>query len=188
MRIGDKITFGNHEWLVLDIQNNTILIITKNITETRYYHHTDTNMTWDKSDLRKYLNDEFYTNFDETDKSRIITVTNINQENQFFGINGGQDTQDSIFILSLGEFVHYFCDDISAQQLANKECDGLCEIKYYSSRRRVKYGDKFSAIWLRSPGCYEFHGVYVNANGCIKAAGDRFNRIYGIRPALWLKI
>jgi len=175
---------------------NAALLITKNIIESRYYHHEghsrderlDIKVTWDESDLRKYLNNEFYAKFDDADKSRIVLTTNKNQDNQFFGITGGKDTKDYVFILSLDEYVRYFCDEISKQQLANKDYDGLCEIKYYPSRRKAKYGDKFSGMWLRSPGYYDFHAVYVNANGCIKAGGDRFNRIYGIRPAIWLRM
>ncbi|MCL2434183.1 MAG: DUF6273 domain-containing protein [Clostridia bacterium] len=186
--IDDKISFGEYDWHFLDKQENTALLITKKIIEIRQYHHADTEMTWDKSDLRKYLNGEFYDKFDDEDKSRIITATTQNKENQIFGISGGQDTQDKIFILGLEEYISYFCDEISARMFADKDCNGLCEIKYYPVRRKAKYDGKFSAIWLRSPGCYSSHAVYVNAAGCIKAVGDRFNRFKGIRPALWLKL
>ena len=188
IKLGDIIKFGGYDWRVLDKHKTAVLVVTEDIVEMRYYHHADTTMTWDKSDLRDYLNSEFYDTFDDTDKSKIIAVTNKNRKNQIFGTSGGEDTKDNIFLLSLEEYVRYFCDDISAQQLADKDCDSLCEIKHYSPIRKVKFGRKFSALWLRSPGCYDFHAVYVNANGCIKALGDRFNRVKGVRPALWLTI
>ena len=161
---GDKIHFGGHDWIVLDKQQDAALLIAKDIMERRYYHHEghareerlDQKVTWDESDLRKYLNGAFYNRFNEADKANIITVTNKNL--------GSPYTHDNIFILSLDEF----------------------EV-YYPSKRRVKYGGKYSAFWLRSPGHCDYHAVYVNANGCVKPGGDRFNRIYGVRPALWLK-
>ena len=38
MQVGDKIVFDRYEWRILDIQNNTALIITEDIVEQRAYH------------------------------------------------------------------------------------------------------------------------------------------------------
>lgn len=74
MQIGDKIVFDKYEWRVLDIQNNTALIITEYIIEQRAYHDAYIDITWADCSLRKYLNDEFYDKFTAADKSRIIIL------------------------------------------------------------------------------------------------------------------
>ena len=38
MQAGDKISFGDYEWRVLDVQDNTALIITEYVIEERSYH------------------------------------------------------------------------------------------------------------------------------------------------------
>ena len=184
----ETISFGGYDWLVLDEQNGMMFIITKNITAYRQYNTIDTSITWENCDLRnKYLKNEFYNSFTLEDKQHIVTTTILNENNQFSNTHGGNATQDEIFILSLSEYVHYFCDDTSVRQLADKDMTSLCEIKYYPASRQSKDDKKSVAIWLRSPGIYDNSVVYVNSVGCIKAGGDRINRTYGVRPALWLK-
>ena len=38
IKIGSLLSFGSYNWRVLDIQNNTALIITEEIIEQRPYH------------------------------------------------------------------------------------------------------------------------------------------------------
>lgn len=118
MQVGDKILFGSYDWRVLDIKNDRALIITECIIEQRPYHEAYKNITWADCSLRKYLNGEFYDIFSTVDKTRIIPVLNKNFNNQWYGTNGGADTQDSIFLLSLDEVCQYFGD--STLKLYNK--------------------------------------------------------------------
>lgn len=117
MQVEDKISFGSYDWRVLDIQNNTALIITEYIIEQRAYHNAYKDITWSDCSLRKYLNGEFYDKFTLTDKSRIIAVLNKNPDNQWYGSEGGADTEDSIFLLNIEEVVcKYFGDSSSKLQ------------------------------------------------------------------------
>ena len=114
MQTGDKISFGSYEWRVLEVKNNTALIITEYIIEQRAYHNAYKDITWADCSLRKYLNSEFYDRFTTAEKSRIIPVLNKNPDNQWYGTKGGTDTQDSIFLLSIEETVcRYFGDSSS---------------------------------------------------------------------------
>ena len=63
MQTGDKISFGSYEWRVLEVKNNTALIITEYIIEQRAYHNAYKDITWADCSLRKYLNNEFYDRF-----------------------------------------------------------------------------------------------------------------------------
>ena len=120
MQAGDKISFGNYEWRVLEVQNNTALIITEYIIEQRAYHNAYKDITWADCSLRKYLNSEFYDRFTTAEKSRIIPVLNKNSDNQWYGSKGGADTQDNIFLLSIEEACKYFGDSRSKLQNRGK--------------------------------------------------------------------
>lgn len=101
MEIGGIITFGNYEWQVLDKKDNAVLIITRYIIEEHAYNDKYIDITWAECSLRKYLGGDFYNRFSVAEKSRIIPVTNMNYDNQWYGTRGGADTQDMIFLLSI---------------------------------------------------------------------------------------
>lgn len=201
MQVGDKISLGSYSWQVLDIQNNTALIITECIIEQRAYHDAYKDITWADCSLRKYLNGEFYNKFNTTDKSRIIPVINKNPDNQWYGSKGGADTQDSIFLLSIEEVVcQYFGDSSSKLQNRGKNQRYWFERKDENNSKRIaRLEGKKGGIWwwwLRSPGRVNVKAVYIHGDGNIGIQGNNILKgnisdgecTGGVRPALWLKL
>ena len=201
MQAGDKISFGNYEWRVLEVQNNTALIITEYIIEQRAYHNAYKDITWADCSLRKYLNGEFYDRFTVADKSRIIPVLNKNSDNQWYGSKGGSDTQDSIFLLSIEEAVcRYFGDSSSKLYNPGRNQRYWFERKDKNNSKRIvrlesrKEGSWW--WWLRSPGRVNIKAVYIHGDGNIGIQGNNILKGNisdgeckgGIRPALWLKL
>jgi len=178
-----------------------ILIITDEIIERRSYHNIYQEITWADCSLRKYLNGDFYNEFMETDKAKIIPVKNRNMNNQWYGTNGGKETQDKIFLLSIEEVVcKYFGD--SSENLLNRS-----KKQFYWFQKKDKNNDKRIAIfskesskgtwwWLRSPGRVGVKAVYIHGNGNIGIQGNNILKGNiadgkcrgGVRPALWLKL
>ena len=200
MQTGDKISFGSYEWRVLEVKNNTALIITEYIIEQRAYHNAYKDITWADCSLRKYLNSEFYDRFSATEKSRIIPVLNKNPDNQWYGTKGGTDTQDSIFLLSIEETVcRYFGDSSSKLYSPGKNQRYWFERKDKNNSKRIarlesrKEGSWW--WWLRSPGRVSIKAVYIHGDGNIGIQGNNILKGNisdgeckgGVRPALWLK-
>ena len=200
MQAGDKISFGSYEWRVLEVQNNTALIITEYIIEQRAYHNAYKDITWADCSLRKYLNSEFYDRFTTAEKSRIIPVLNKNPDNQWYGTKGGTDTQDSIFLLSIEETVcRYFGDSSSKLYSPGKNQRYWFERKDKNNSKRIarlesrKEGSWW--WWLRSPGRVSIKAVYIHGDGNIGIQGNNILKGNisdgeckgGLRPALWLK-
>lgn len=200
MQAGDKILFGNYEWRVLEVQNNTALIITEYIIEQRAYHNAYKDITWADCSLRKYLNSEFYDRFTAAEKSRIIPVLNKNPDNQWYGTKGGRDTQDSIFLLSIEETVcRYFGDSSSKLYSPGKNQRYWFERKDKNNSKRIARLEKRKEgswwWWLRSPGRVSIKAVYIHGDGNIGIQGNNILKGNisdgeckgGLRPALWLK-
>ena len=200
MQTGDKISFGSYEWRVLEVKNNTALIITEYIIEQRAYHNAYKDITWADCSLRKYLNSEFYDRFTTAEKSRIIPVLNKNPDNQWYGTKGGTDTQDSIFLLSIEETVcRYFGDSSSKLYSPGKNQRYWFERKDKNNSKRIarlesrKEGSWW--WWLRSPGRVSIKAVYIHGDGNIGIQGNNILKGNisdgeckgGVRPALWLK-
>lgn len=200
MQAGDKISFGSYEWRVLEVQNNTALIITEYIIEQRAYHNAYKDITWADCSLRKYLNSEFYDKFTAAEKSRIIPVLNKNPDNQWYGTKGGTDTQDSIFLLSIEETVcRYFGDSSSKLYSPGKNQRYWFERKDKNNSKRIARLEKRKEgswwWWLRSPGRVSIKAVYIHGDGNIGIQGNNILKGNisdgeckgGLRPALWLK-
>ena len=164
IKIGSVLSFGDYNWRVLDIQNNTALIITEEIIDQRPYHDAYKDITWADCTLRKYLNGEFYEKFNAADKSRIITVINKNLDNQWYGTKGGEDTEDNIFLLSLEEVCKYFGDSTSKLNNPGKNQRYWFQRKdENNSNRLAKLHNKEWAWWwwLLSPVRVNVKAVYI---------------------------
>ena len=159
---GDIIEFGDYTWIVLDKTEDTMLIITEDIVEERAYNEELGKITWENCTLRTYLNEEFYEGFSEEEQEMIVETTLINSDNSEYGTDGGNDTTDKIFLLSLDEVEEYMTED---ELLIND-----------------------TSWWLRSPGCYQRYTSTVNIKGNINTYGEIPSHVHGVRPALNLKI
>lgn len=197
MKIGDIITFGNFEWRVLDIQDDAALIITEDIIEKRPYNEAYREVTWAVCALRKYLNGEFYNSFNVDDRSRILTVTNKNLDNPWYGASGGEETIDNIFLLDIEDVVcRYFGD--SSELLHNRRAKQRYWFQFKDEnncKRIAKFNGHYYWWWLRSPGRNNRVAVYIHGDGNVGINGNSvFFRSFGperdggVRPALWLKL
>jgi hypothetical protein len=167
----ETIQFGGRNWRVLDIQDNYALIIATDIISRREFHHTlepETTITWENSDIRQYLNTEFYSLFSDEERARIrpATVTTIATEATWFSTRGGNDTTDKIFLLSINELEEYFAGD---------------------SNRMTGSDESPITWWLR---CTADRGAAANMFPDHGGIFDFFNftSTSGVRPALWLNL
>ena len=190
VKIGDKIKFGAYKWVVLDIQNDKALIITKEPVILKPYHDQRTEVTWENCTLRQYLNGEFFDRFRIMEKPRIAETCLRNADNQWFGTPGGNDTTDKIFILSLEEVVKYFGD---SGQLLNGNPNHIDQIfDKYNFARKATY--KLVGVvmwWLRSPGGAGNRAAIVGGDGRILVNGANLDFVWGlrcVRPSLWLTL
>lgn len=186
----DIVTFGNYRWRVLNINEGRALVITEEIIELRWYNNDFVEITWAECELRNYLNSDFRDTFNHDEKAKIIAVTNSNLNNQWFKTEGGIDTLDSIFLLSLEEVCEYFGD--SKEHLLNKGKQKWLIDDENNRKRQAKYGSEYHWWRLRSPGYYGRTSASINLKGNVYVRG---NGVYGkprdgggVRPALWLKL
>lgn len=68
-------------------------------------------MCWIKRTERQrcWLNDKFYnTAFSEEEQAVVVNTNVVNEDNPFYNAEGGNDTADKVWLLSLGETERYF--------------------------------------------------------------------------------
>ncbi len=205
MKVGDTVRFGVYEqgngpeaieWLVLDVQkingSRCALLLSRYALDAReYYREYDQSITWETSDLRAWLNNQFYyTAFGEKEQAVIRGVTVDNSDatrNTDWVIKGGKNTNDRVFLLSWADvFKTYFGTD--------KE--RVCLPTPYARLRGEGTGEVTSGVywWLRSPGNGKGSATAVSPEGAldywtVMTSLDSVNHcaVY-VRPALWIDL
>ena len=205
--VGDIIPFGGYDWRVLEVRGNQALILTDRIITQRQYH-AGGGVTWETSDIRQWLNNDFLNRFSEQERARIASSTVINDNNpwDFYGWAGGlafpssgNNTTDRIFLLSIDEVLRYFGDDglvalgatMSAAEREAHANPGINEARAggrYSGRKVAQdLGGSPSAWWLRTTGRNTSTAAIIGATGNPQLGGLPVTQSdHGIRPALWL--
>ena len=74
------------------------------ILDKQLYNENDKYVTWEKSSLRAWLNKKFIKRaFIDEEREKINITEIVNQDNPVYGTEGGNNTFDKIFLLSLSE-------------------------------------------------------------------------------------
>ena len=113
--------------------------------------------------------------------------------------NGGEDTQDYFFLLSLDEVCTYFGDSSSKLYQKGKNQRYWFERKDENNDKRIArvLGKEGAWWWLRSPGRIGVKAVYIfGTDGNIGIQGNNIlkgNLSDGwctgdMRPAMWVKL
>ena len=121
-----------------------------------------------------------------------------NRKNEWYNIDGGKDTEDFVFLLSLEEADKYFGNsgDYTNKNQKRYDNDKFVANSYGSylsneyDRDRASKDEKGKACWwwLRSPGGISYCAAYVNSYGYVRDSGNYVDFYYGVRPALWLNL
>ena len=195
LEIGSLLRFGRWggediEWRVLDIEPNRTLLITDKAIDCRQYHDRYEDVTWSDCSLRSWLNGEFYQEaFSPSERAMIFEARIINDDNPEYGTNGGPDTRDNVFCLSVDEARIYY----------ENAKERICYPTVYAKEHGVWTSASGGCDWwLRSPGDDADSAVVVDPDGYLFLSGNGiaggldvdFETIVAIetavRPALWM--
>ena len=167
------------KWRVLQSENGEAFLLSDVILDKQLYNENDKYVTWEKSSLRAWLNKKFInTAFSDEEKEKINITEIVNQDNPVYGIEGGNNTFDKIFLLSLSE--------VSEQQDGEKYGFLDDEIRACG---KSDFSKTVSWWWLRSPGRNSFSAAEVDCCGWILRCGvDVCYDSDGVRPALHLNL
>jgi len=174
-QVGDKVTLGNIDWYVLAVESGKALLLSEKVLETRAYHSSNIEITWEDCDLRAYLNGSFYdNNFSDQEKKKIIETDLLNEDT-----SGNIGTKDKVFLLSKDEVAYYMGD--------------TAHVNMKNAKQAVDLNLKASWWWLRSPVYYfsnydYYYAAYVYSDGVFNYDYGVYNDSGGVRPALWLNL
>lgn len=168
------------KWRVLQSENGEAFLLSDIILDRQPYNENRKAITWEESSLRSWLNGKFINRaFSDEEKKKINITEIVNQDNRDYGTEGGNNTSDKIFLLSLQEISPWL--DGKKYGFLNQEVID-CKTSSFS-----KIGAIY--LWLRSPGGYSNLAAEVLSNGYVIENGDSVDYDDdGVRPALHLNI
>ena len=215
VNVGDEISFGKYPqnadgaeepivWQVLDVKNNKALVISKYCLDYKLYNEDNPEATWETCSLRAWLNNDFINMaFSEEEQVQIEETAVENKDNPIWGTDGGNDTTDKVFLLSLDETLVYFnlTEDPDTESHAARMlyCYGeACSSKpteYAVSQGAYQFDTGNTEYWLRSTGSHWDNAAAVGGGGEVIAGTENLGvSIYvsrdanAVRPALWIDL
>ncbi len=194
------------KWRVLENANGQLFLLSDQNLDVFQYHTDRESVTWEKSTMRSWLNgysashntggssgtdytgDNFIgAAFSEKEQGAIADTTVVNDNNPTYGTEGGENTNDKIFLLSIAEAQNssYFADNSSRIATNTAYVAGGGKIGL-SSMYGVGKADNW---WLRSPGVDDDIAAYVNDNGGVRSFGPNVDFVItAVRPAFNLDL
>ena len=205
--VGNYVSFGTYpqtkagndatpiEWLVLARDGNKALLISRYGLDAQPYNKDKANVTWENCTLRTWLNSTFYNKaFSSAEQAAILTTNVDNSKNQCYSgyrTNGGNNTQDKVFLLSYAEANKYFGvtynNSSNTKSRVAPTAYAIAQGGWTSPSKKTADGTAAGWWLLRSPGSYQRYAAYVSSDGSLRD----HNVDYGsasVRPALWVNV
>lgn len=177
----DCIYFGNYyqnsntfkvpiKWRVLSVDGDDAFLLADKNLDVQSYNEEYKAVTWETCTLRKWLNGTFLdTAFTTEEQAAIKDTTVVNDDNPAYGTEGGPDTIDKVYLLSIAEasnpaygFYHLF-------QLEASDTRVVKNTLLVADKVKTDTGSEATNWWLRSPGTNIGHcaaDVHHQGDGC----------------------
>ncbi|MBQ8093754.1 MAG: hypothetical protein IJ242_09290 [Clostridia bacterium] len=166
------------DWIILSEENGQYLLLSRDVLNVLPYHNiSKTDITWENCSLRKWLNENFFfAAFSPDEQSRILLSQTDNTNTlDIWSSEGGNDTEDHVFLLSAAEVKQYFDTDEDRKCNASKAC------------AENAFETDACTWWLRSPGFSQQDAERIYVTGSIHTVRVTSDLI-GVRPAIRISI
>ena len=193
LTVGNTMTFGKYEqdnnqgngkepvqWRVLGREGQKALLISDRNLDCQPYNKSHTSVTWETCTLRTWLNGAFLTAaFTPAEQGAILTTAVKNEDNSKYNTDGGNPTQDKVFLLSIAE----------AETLFRSDADRAGKNTAYAKAQGAYDNSGAGWWWLRSPGKSRDNAANVSSDGSVYRYGFNVSNVdFAVRPALWLDL
>ena len=187
LEAGSIIEFGRYEndgndtngpdpiqWRVLNIKDDRVLIVSKAPVECMSFAKAG-EFSWEESDVRKWLNADFYEGaFSDSERKRIMeTVVKT-------GLKSGkvEKTRDHIFIPGKSTVENYLSE---SEWKWSKEDNTYLWIQYHHNQSNIYVS------WLRNPSDTGVQRIMtLHSKAVVSTTGSFVLDARGVRPMMWI--
>lgn len=200
------------KWRVLNVNNeeNKALLFADVTLDEQKYNTNSEDVTWESSSIRSWLNgygmsvnkpgtDYSNKNFINTafaaNEKKAIEITNVvNEDNAYYDTEGGDNTSDKVFLLSLSEIYNtntamdygFVKSDTVADEARRTQCSTYAYAMGTARYQRPNFCNNVR-WWLRSPGKNSDYAAIADDAGWAMDTGNQVTSHFdGVRPALYI--
>lgn len=200
----DCIYFGNYyqsnsstkepiKWRVLSVNGDDAFLLADQTLDVKPYNEEYTDVTWATCTLRTWLNDTFLnTAFTSVEQAAIKNTTVVNEDNPYWNTEGGENTTDKVYLLSIAEASNtaYGFNGEFGTESETREAKNTVYAKERGARTSTSTEYEGNGYWwLRSPGYGSIFASNVYSNGYGSDSGHGvYYGDYAVRPALHLNL
>jgi hypothetical protein len=199
---GDGVTDDNDEkqpikWRVLSVDGDDAFLLADECLDCKKYNEEHPSLTWETCTLRQWLNGTFMDEaFSDEEKNAIMQTTVVNEDNPRWDTEGGNDTVDKVYLLSLSEATNRaygfpMSYPVNDYFVCSKTRRGkVTDYAYHNGAYKSDYGE-YAGMgwwWLRSPGTNSDDAMLVDDNGDVYNYDIVGHGKYCVRPALHLNL
>lgn len=189
---GDGVADKNDEkqpikWRVLSVNGDDAFVLADQNLDAKQYNETNTDITWENCTMRSWLNgygasanknekdftdDNFINNaFSAAEQEAIQTTSVVNEDNPYYETDGGNNTEDKVYLLAISEasnalygFNSKYNTNSKTRETKNTEYTKKSDAYTYTIDSSYSGNGYW---WLRTPGgaccsassvCYDGHG------------------------------
>ena len=194
------------KWRVLSVEGDDVFLLSDKNLDRQKYNDTVAAVTWETCTMRSWLNgyggeinkdgkdysDNNFLNhaFSADEQTAIKTADVVNNDNPEHGTEGGNDTADKVYLLSVDEVKKTEYGFTSSGGITNTR--QALNTAYTEVGGEIGDGDMSSTVdywWLRSPGYNRYGASCVAYRGNVDTLGDYVdNGSLAVRPALHLNL
>lgn len=194
------------KWRVLSVNSDDAFIIAEQGLDAKAYNETGTDVTWENSTIRSWLNgydasvnndkksftsDNFLDNaFSVAEQGAIKTTYVVNEDNPDYGTDGGNNTWDKVYLLAISEAanISYGFDDkynasSKTREAKNTEYAKQCGVWSSENSSYLDNGN----WWLRTAGGSAYYASRVSLYGSVYYFYVNGTNV-AVRPALHINL
>ncbi|MBQ7065616.1 MAG: bacterial Ig-like domain-containing protein [Lachnospiraceae bacterium] len=181
------------KWRVLDNNGSTLFVVADKGLDCKNYNDVKTYITWENSTIREWLNNSFYnTAFSSNERNAIVAQNVVNDDNLHYDSEGGNNTTDKVYLLSIDEVTkesYGFCSEYDTYSASR----WMQPSNYARARGALKIASGIqegnSVWWLRSPGWGADAAANVLSLGFVSRSGQGVvKRDETVSPALHINL
>jgi len=166
------------QWYVIYSDSQKALLLSRFALINKQFNKVWTNVTWDNSSIRTWLNNDFYYSAFTYNDRNLIRTNGLGYSSWYSGY-GEIATSDNVFLLSLNE-VNYYLGGIVGR---------LVTPTPYARANGIQTTNGNSWWWLRTMGDSNKVAQFIFENGNISSIGrDVSSYVGGVRPAIWVDV
>ena len=175
------------KWRVLKVNSSTMFVVADKGLDCKCYNDTYKSITWENCTLRSWLNNDFYeTAFSSGERGAIVSQTMVNEDNPYYNTEGGNDTTDRVFLLSISEVTNLeygFCEyrDVFSESRSMRLSDyAHSRGAFITHDGDYDYTEDFytrgdSWWWLRIPGNSSGYASQIDHLESVNLYGNKVN-------------